>query len=372
MLRLAEPRFGEEDLALVSEVLASGHVAQGPRVEEFEQTVADYCGVGYAVATTSATTALHATLVALDIGPGDEVLVADFTYPATGNVVLQQDAKLRLLDIDPATYTVDPAGLEMALTPQTKLVITVDVFGLPADYARIEQLLAERGIPLLADAACSLGASEGGRRCGSIGAAACFSFHGRKVLTTGEGGMVLTDNEELARRLRRVRNHGSERDGWRSRFVEAGFNYRMSDIHAAIGLAQWRRLEELLAARQRLAETMTRLLAKVDGIVSPHVPVNRTHAFQAYVARLDPSIDRDAVVELLRGRGVEATLGTYAMHAEPTFVAACGTRPGDLPNSYAAMRETLALPMHPGLDERDAEHVAEAVADAVDRAGGGG
>ena len=366
MLRLAEPRFGEEAVDAIRTVLASGHLTQGPVVAAFEAAIADVVGTAHAVATTSATTALDLALAALDIGPGDEVLAADFTYPATGSAVLRRGATLRLVDADPATYCLDPDALQDALGERTAAVISVDVFGLPADYGRIEPLLARRGVPLVCDAACSLGGAIGDRPAGAFGVAGCFSFHPRKSLTTGEGGMVVTDDDALADRMRCLRNHGSRRDGWRATFVEPGFNYRMSDLNAALGLTQVAGHGATVARRNALAARLTEALAGVGGVRPQAVPAGHLHPFQAYVVVLeDPAVDRDAVIAELRDRGVESTLGTYAMHAEPAFARACGTQPGDLPASAMLAARTLALPLHQGLHDDDMDVVAEALSAAM-------
>jgi dTDP-4-amino-4,6-dideoxygalactose transaminase len=367
MLRLADPRFGGDALAAIERVLASGQLTQGPVVAEFERAVADFCGVAHAVATTSATTAIELGLAALDVGPGDEVIAADFTYPATGNAVLQRGATLRLADVDPETYCVAPEAIEALLGPRTKAVLTVDVFGLAADYAAIEPLLAERGVKLVCDAACGLGGAIGDRRIGAFGALSCFSFHPRKSLTTGEGGMVTTDDDALERRLRRLRNHGTERAGWRATFVEPGFNYRMSDLNAALGLAQVPHHAATVRRRGALAAKLTAALADVPGVRPQRVPDGTLHPYQAYVVVLDAGIDRDATIAALREEGVESTLGTYAMHAEPAFQRVCGTRPGDLPASRALCERTLALPLHERLDDGDPERIACALRSAIER-----
>jgi dTDP-4-amino-4,6-dideoxygalactose transaminase len=364
-LRLAAPSFGQEAVDAISQVLASGNLTQGPVVAEFETAVAGFCGAAHGIATTSATTALELALAALDIGPGDEVIAADFTYPATGNAALQRGATVRLVDVDPETYCIDPAALEAALSPRTRAVLTVDVFGLPADYTVIEPLLAERGIPLICDAACSLGGAIGDRRTGTFGVMSCFSFHPRKSLTTGEGGMVLTSDDELAARMRRLRNHGTERAGFRATFVEPGFNYRLSDLNAALGLVQVPEFADVVARRRELAVALHAALEPIEGIVPQRAPERFAHPYQAFVVTCDERLDRDALVLALREDGVESTLGTYAMHAEPSFHAACGTRPGDLPVSYALAQRTLALPLHQGMADEDVDVVARAVADAI-------
>lgn len=366
MLRLADPRFGDDVLAAVGRVLASGHLTQGPVVAEFEQAVADFCGTRHGIATTSATTAIELALAVLDVGPGDEVIAADFTYPATGNAVLQRGATLRLADVDPGTYCVDPAAVEALLGDCTKAVIAVDVFGQPADYRALEPLLAERGVTLICDAACSLGGAVEGRRTGSFGAMSCFSFHPRKSLTTGEGGMLLTADDALAARARRLRNHGTERLDWRATFVEPGFNYRMSDVNAAIGLVQVPGHADTVRRRGELAGLLTAALADLPGVRPQAVPDGVLHPYQAYVVTLAPELDRDALIGALRERGVESTLGTYAMHAEPAFRRACATEPGDLPASLALLERTLALPLHERLDDADMRRVADALGDAID------
>jgi dTDP-4-amino-4,6-dideoxygalactose transaminase len=358
-LRLAEPRFGPEALDAVARVLATGNLTQGPEVAAFEAAIAELCGAREGVATTSATTALELALAALDIGPGDEVAAADFTYPATGNAVVQRGASLRLIDVDPATYCIDPDALAAALTSRTRAVLTVDVFGLPANYTAIEPLLTERGISLICDAACSLGGAIGARRTGAFGVMSCLSFHPRKSLTTGEGGMVVTDDPALAHRLRRLRNHGSDRLGWRATFVEPGYNYRLSDINAALGLAQVPGFPAAVARRRELAAALTERLREVDGIEPQVEPDGFTHPYQAYVITCAEGLARDALIVALRERGVESTLGTYAMHAEPSFQRVCGTRPGDLPISHALAERTLALPLHQGMSDADVDVVAD-------------
>lgn len=364
-LRLADPRFGDEALEAIAAVLRSGQLTQGPVVAAFEEAIASLCGAAHAVATTSATTALELTLAAHDIGPGDEVVAADFTYPATGNAVLQRGAGLRLADADPATYCVDPAALEAALTPRTRAVLAVDVFGLPADYRAIEPLLAQRGVALICDAACSLGGAIDGRPTGTFGAASCFSFHPRKSLTTGEGGMVLTDDAALAERMRSLRNHGTRRDGWRARFTEPGFNFRMSDLNAALGLSQVEAFPAVVERRNALAARLRGHLEGLDGVVAQHVPDGHRHPYQAFVVRCAEGVDRDELIAALRAAGVESTLGTYAMHAEPAFAAAYQTQPGDLPHSDTLGRQTLALPLHQGMDEGDVDRVAHELAGAL-------
>jgi perosamine synthetase len=359
---LAFPLTGDEEAEAVAEVLRSGRLTQGPRVTEFERAVAERVGVEHAFATSSCTTAMHLALVALGIGPGDEVLVPDFTFPATANVVLQQGATPVLVDIDLETYNVDPEQLERHVTSRTRAVMPVHLFGLSADMDPVLALARAHGLAVVEDAACALGATYRGSPCGSLGDLGCFSFHPRKVITTGEGGMVVTDSDALAERIERLRSHGGVRAGGRFRFEDVGFNYRLSDIQAAIGTVQMRRLDDLVGRRRALAGQLRERLAVIDGIEAPVVPEWDGHVYQAFVALVDEGIDRDGVIARLRERGVETTLGTYALQAEPAFA---GLAREPLPASQGAFTRTLALPLYPSMGEAEIDAVVDALGAAL-------
>ncbi len=362
---LARPLLGDDELAEVDGILRSGQVSRGLKVTEFEQLVAEYLGVRYAFATTSCTTALHLSLVVLGIGAGDEVLVPDFTFPATANVVAQQGATPVLVDIDLSTYNVDPNELAKHLTTRTRAVMPVHLFGLAAEMDPIIEFAREHGLAVVEDAACALGATYRARACGAFGDAACFSFHARKVITTGEGGMIVTDREDLAEQIQVLRNHGGVRANNRFQFRAAGFNYRLSDIQAAVGVAQMRRLPDLLDRRQRLATRYMEALSTVEGVdVVPRATEGR-HTYQAFVVLLAEGIDRDAVIAHMAGAGIETTLGTYALHAQPFFQESYGCVAGQLGASYAAFRRTLALPLYPEMDESDVDRSVRALETAI-------
>ena len=358
---LARPQTGEAEIAEIREVLASGWLTQGPKVAAFESMVAERVGVPHGIAVTSATTALQLSLAALGVGPGDEVLVPDFTFPATANVVVQQRATPVLVDIDLETFAVDPVDLAAKITPRSRAIIPVHPFGLPADMDPIMELAAAHGLAVIEDAACALGAEYSGRQAGSIGLAGCFSFHPRKSITTGEGGMITTSDAAYAERISLLRNHGGRRSGGRYVFEEAGFNYRLSDILAAVGVAQMRKLDLMLEARRRVAAWYDEALddAGLEWIRRPQVPAGRRHTYQSYVVLLDPQVDRDGVIANLAGAGIETTLGTYALHAQPFFARTFGFAPGDIPHSSRAFTSTLSLPLHPGIG---ADEVAIVVA----------
>jgi perosamine synthetase len=359
--------FAEVEEAL-REIVASGRLTQGPYVQRFEEAVAREVGVAHAVATTSATTALHLGLVALGIAPGDEVLVSDFSFPATGNVVVQLGAVPVLVDSAEGSFAIDPDAAAAAVTERTKGIVPVDPFGQPADMVSLEALALRHGLALVEDAACALGSSIDGRACGSFTGVGCFSFHPRKVVTSGEGGAITTDDGALAEKLRMLRTHGGvAQEGVGLLFVENGFNYRMSEIQAALALPQMARLGQIMDDRAATADRYRALLAGMDGVEAPAVPAGHRWSHQSFVVLLADSIDRDRVVRQLSAGGVETTLGTYAMHAHPAF-ARFGYRPGDLPRSYDLQRRSLTLPLLPRMTSEDVTTVVEGLAEAVGRA----
>jgi perosamine synthetase len=362
---LTRPQIGDAEIDEIREVFASGTLTQGPKVAEFERMIAEMVGATHAFAVTSATTALHLSLVALGIEPGDEVLVPDYTFPATANVVVQQGAVPILVDIDLETYAIDPGDLERRTTGRTRAVIPVHPFGLPADMDPVLELAERHGLAVIEDAACALGASYHGRQAGSMGLAGCFSFHPRKSITTGEGGMITTSDAELAARIGLLRSHGGMREGGRFTFEAAGFNYRMSDILAAVGIAQMRRLDDFLAARRRVAGWYDDRLTEWTSLRVPRTPSGLTHTYQTYVVLLDPAIDRDGIIAALAADGIETTIGTYALHAQPFFGRTYDLRPGDRPSSYRAFTGSLALPLHGGMREGEIDRVVDRLRDAI-------
>ncbi len=362
---LARPLTGEEEIDEIRQVLESGYLSQGPKTAEFERLVAKLTSTEYALATSSCTTAMHLTLVALGVGRGDEVLVPDFTFPATANVVVQCGAVPVLVDIDLETYNVDPDELERHVTSRTRAVMPVHLFGLAADMEPILAFARQRGLAVIEDAACALGATYRGRPCGSFGDAGCFSFHARKVVTTGEGGMVVTSRSGLAERLQLLRSHGGVRARDRFVFHEAGFNYRLSDIQAAVGVVQMRRLAAMVAKRRLLARGFSDRLGGLDGIRLPVEPQGRDHVYQAYVVLVEAGIDRGAVIASLREKAIETTIGTYALHDQPFFRKAFGYIGGECPRSRRAFERSIALPLHPGMDDDDLDAVVSGLREAI-------
>jgi perosamine synthetase len=362
---LTRPQTDESEIDEIREVLASGTLTQGPKVAELESMVAGLVGTRHAFATTSATTALHLSLVALGIGPGDEVLVPDFTFPATANVVVQQGATPILVDIELERFGVDAAHLDALVTSRTRAVMPVHAFGLVADMTPILEIARRHGLTVVEDAACALGATYGDRPAGSFGTAGCFSFHPRKSITTGEGGMITTSDEGLADRIRLLRSHGGVREENRFTFEAAGYNYRLSDILAAVGVAQMRKLPAFLEARRRVAGWYESALQGASFLRLPVTPDGSVHTYQSYVVLLDESVDRDAVIRRLRDDEIETTIGTYALHMQPYFARTFGYRPGDRPRSRRAFDSSLALPLHGGMTQGEVARVADRLHAAV-------
>jgi dTDP-4-amino-4,6-dideoxygalactose transaminase len=349
LIRLAWPDVGPAEAEAVAEVLESGQLTMGPKVDEFERGLAAACRTDHALAVSSGTAALHLAVLALGIGPGDEVLVPAYTFPATANVVAMVGARPVLVDVDPETMNLDPAKVELG--PRTKAIIAVDLFGRPA---RIEEL--PDAVPVLEDAAGALGATRGGSACGSLGALACLSFHPRKIVTTGEGGAVTTDEADLAVAVRRMRHHGIEPRG-DFEIAHPGFNYRLSDILCAVGISQLARLDELLAARTRIAAGYTE---RLTGIVQTPDADNRdAHGWQAYVIQVDGAA---RVIAALRERGIEAQVGTYALHR----LAAYGDQ-GEFPGASRVFERAVALPLHTRLTDSDLDRVSEALTSIVSK-----
>lgn len=353
-IRLGLPDVGAEEAAAVAEVLASGQLTMGPKVGEFECAIAGAVGVPYAVAVANGTAALHLAAMALNLGPGDEVLVPAYTFPATANAVALTGARPVLVDVDPATMNIDLAAAAAAVTPRTKAVLAVHLFGNPVDWDALAA--AAPGAVLLEDAAGALGARWRGRACGSLGAMACFSFHPRKTVTTGEGGAVTTHDPALDASLRRLRHHGIEvRDG-AADIPEPSTNYRLSDIQCAIGIPQLRRLPELLAARRRVCEGYSARLADLAAegrVVVPAAAPGDEHGWQAYVIQID---NRDEALTTLRAEGIEVQIGTYAVNLLSAYRDQ-GSRPG----AEQVFRRALALPLHSQLTDAELDRVVEGV-----------
>jgi dTDP-4-amino-4,6-dideoxygalactose transaminase len=371
---LLKPWTGEEEVRAAAEVILSGWLSQGPKVMEFEQAVARYVGAEHGVATNACTSALHLTLRIGGVGPGDDVVLPSFTCMATANAIHHAGGQPVFADIDPHTYNLDPESAEAAITPRTKAIVVVHQIGLAADMEPFVALAAKRGIALVEDGACSLGGSSRGKRVGGIAAPTCFSFHPRKMVTTGEGGMITTNDANLAETARTLRATGAsisdlERHKAKGvlvqKYSEVGYNYRMTDIQAAIGIVQMTKLDAMVEERTRQARRYDAAFAGMDEIEPPYVPPYATHAYSSYLIRLRPGarIGRDALLRGMAERGISCRVGIQPLHWEPFYESHYTGM--SFPETEAAARTTMFVPIFPGLKEEGQLRVIAALRDTL-------
>ena len=376
MIPVMRPWLGAEEAAAAAEAVSSGWVAQGPRVAEFEQAFASTIGAGHAVAVSSCTAALHLALVVAGVGPGDEVVVPSLSFIATANVARHVGAVPVFADVDEATQNLTPATVEPCLTPRTRAVILVDQAGVPADLDAMQALCEPRGITVVEDAACAVGSVYEGRPVGARAELAAFSFHPRKLLTTGEGGMLVTPSRDVADRLRRLREHGMDLSAAArhashqpviEHYVEPGFNFRMTDIQAAVGLVQLGKLGQLVARRRELAQRYQQLLAEVPGVRTIADPAYGTTNYQSFWVLLPDNfpVSRDELLQHLADAGVSARRGIMAAHLEPAYEG-CVHRP--LPITERLTARTLILPLFHELTEAEQDSIVSVIAAAASHA----
>ena len=363
-INLAQPRLSELAKQYVLDCLDSNWISSnGKYIAAFENAFAAYCDVPHAVATSNGTTALHAALLALGVGPGDEVIVPTLTYIASANAVRYCGAEPIFIDVDPGTLTLAPDLLASRVSDRTKGIMPVHLYGHPADMAAVNEFAAERGLWVLEDAAQAHGARVGDRKVGSLGTAATFSFFGNKIVTTGEGGIITLHDDELAESMRLLRGQGMDPKR-RYRFPIVGYNYRMTNIQAAIGLSQIERIDEAIAARRQVAAQYLSALSRLGGAVEvrPDAPwaTPVTWMFNIYLSR-GGEVERDSVMHEMDAVGIETRPVFYPVHAEPPY-----DRKETFPVSESAAARGISLPTHEGLTEADIERVVAALARALD------
>ena len=377
---ITRPYFGAEERAAVLEPLDTGWVVQGPKVAEFERLFAEYARVPYTLATTSCTTALHLALVALGVGAGDEVILPAFTFVATANVIEHQRAKPVFADIDLRTFNTDVSRIESRITERTKVIMPVSLFGLSADMEPIVELARQHKLYVVEDAACGVGAWHNGHHAGTLANAGGVSFHPRKAITTGEGGMVLTSDGELAEKIRSLRDHGAtksdlQRHGSKRGFLMpeynlAGYNYRMTDLQGAVGVAQMGKLRYILERRIALAQRYDEALQDLEWLETPYAPEGYVHGYQSYVCLFrpeEPTMDnveklhkrRNALMERLEDQGIATRQGTQAVHVLGYYRRKYGLQPADFPSSYLADRLSLALPLYAQMTDEEQDYVVQ-------------
>lgn len=362
---IIRPFLDNREIEAVTEVIKSGWVAQGPKVREFEEIFASFVGAKYAIACTSCTTALHLALFVNGISKDDEVIIPSLSFIATANSIVHCGGRPVFVDIDPATCNIDPDLIERAITPRTKAIMPVHQMGLSADIDRINSIADKHGLFVVEDAACAIGSDYKGKKIGGHGNIACFSFHPRKIITTGEGGIITLDDEKIAQRLRLLRHQGmsvSDLDRHLSKkmlietYPEVGYNYRMTDMQAAMGIVQMQKLPEILAKRQEFAGIYNNELSKTEFIRVPDIPEYVTfHNYQSYWIELTPDspIERNELMEKLLEKGISTRRGIMAIHHEPPY----RDYGAILPNTDRITANTLILPLSPTMDVSDAEYV---------------
>jgi perosamine synthetase len=371
MIPISRLSVGQAEAAAAAEVISSGWIAQGKRVEEFERMVADYVGTKHAIAVSSATTGLHLGLIAAGVKPGDEVICPSFSFIATANSIVYAGAKPVFVDIDPQTYNIDTALIEEAITPRTTAIMPASQIGLPADLPEIMRIAQKHNLKVVEDAAPSLGAMIGSKRIGCISDFTVFSFDARKILTTGEGGMITTDNDEAAERLRAMRAHSASVSMLARHtstnvvlegYTELGYNYKLTDIQGAIGIVQMGRIDDIIAERRQLAHRYYESLRNDKRLVLPYEPPGYKHVFQSYIVRLQTQRTQIEVMAEVAKYNV-ATRRIIACHLEPYYR---NMYPGlTLPETEAATQKTLLIPMFVGLSEMEQNRVIEALLESL-------
>jgi perosamine synthetase len=371
MIPVARPYIGLEEEQAVIDVLRSGWVTQGPRVAEFEEKFSNYIGCDYSVAVSSCTTALHLALLAIGVGPGDEVICPSFSFIATANSITYTGATPIFADIDLATYNLDPTRLEEAISPRTKAILVVHQIGLPAEMNEILAVAEEHGLVVIEDAACAIGSEYDGKLIGKpLGTMACFSFHPRKILTTGEGGMITTSGAKLAERLRRLRQHAmslsdvvrhNAKQVSSETYDEVGYNFRMTDMQAAIGITQLGRLKGFLERRRYFAARYDRGLQNLSWLQTPAVPANCAHNYQSYMVRLtgDFAAKRDAMMQHLLEKKISTRRAIMATHRELPYRSEHWE--SRLPQTNRACDTGLILPLFHQMTESEQDYIIEAL-----------
>ena len=374
---LTRPLTGSEERQVVSDVVASGWLTQGPGVNRFEETLATRLGADHAIAFTSCTTALHVALMLHEVGLGDEVIIPSYTWIATANVIRMVGATPVFVDIDLATFNVDTNQLAKLITPQTKVLMPVHQFGLPANVDAIVSLANEHQLTVIEDAACAVGSAYKGKPVGGLGNESCFSFHPRKLITTGEGGMLLTNNATMAERTRVLINHGasvSDMTKHKAGTVEAllseefhsvGYNYRMTDMQGALGAEQVKRLDEVVELRSQRADRYTQQLAETPEIITPHIPEYATPNWQSYAIRIadDCPVPRNVVAQRLLDANIACRPAYMACHLEGVFRQY--TERAHLPNTEKALETVIILPLYPQMTDTEQDYVLEHLQNAV-------
>jgi perosamine synthetase len=357
---ILRPRVGQEEAQAVYDVIMSGQLCEGPKVREFEEAFASFIGARHAVVCFNGTVALHLLWLSLGIGPGDEVIIPSLTFISTAVSLLYVGAKPVFAEIEPEMYCMDPQDAARRITPRTRAIMPVHYGGQVSRMDEFTKLCRDSGLILCEDAAEAAGAHLGGRFAGTFGSVSIFSFTPSKNITTGEGGMVVTDNADLARRIRMLKNHGQDCE---YNHLEVGYNYRMTEMQAAIGLVQLGKFKEILRIKERHALYYTSILSQFPGIMPPVTGPERNHTYMIYTFRIDPGkigMSRDEIMKKLRERGIQAKIYFPPAHLQPVFKS-MGYKEGDLPVTEEIARTIISLPVHSMLTEEDLRYVGDSL-----------
>lgn len=365
-LPLCKPMIGEEEVTAAAETLRSGWITTGKAVAEFEEAVKRYTGASHAIGLTSCTGGLHIALAALDIGPGDEVIVPTYTFAACAHVVAWLGAKPVLVDVERATFNIDPEAIEAAITPKTRAIMPVHFAGHACDLDRIHAIAKQHKLRVVEDAAHAIGTTYKGQQIATHSDAAIYSFYATKTITTAEGGMLVTDDEQLAKRCRRLSYFGVDKDAynrytekgtWYYEIIELGHKYNMDNIHGAIGCEQMRKLDAFIEKRRALATTYHELLSTIDGVQVPREQDYTRHTYHLYPLLLPRGCERQSVVEALREARIGTSVHYIPLHLHPYYQKTYGYAKGDFPVAEELYERELSLPLYPGMDEEDVRYV---------------
>ncbi|MGZ8549050.1 MAG: DegT/DnrJ/EryC1/StrS family aminotransferase [Chitinophagaceae bacterium] len=358
---LASPDIREEDIELVSQVLRSGMLVQGDYVKKLEQSFAEYHKVKHAIALSNGTATLHLALKVLDIGPGDEIIVPAFSYVATANVVELVGATCVFVDIDDKTFNIDVSKIEEKITSRTKAIIPVHEFGLACDIVSVMKIADRHNLHVIEDAACALGAQQEGKKVGSFGIFGSFSLHPRKSITSGEGGILLTNDDEMATKLRQLRNHGIEMENGQMNFVQAGFNYRMTDYQAALAWSQFQRLDNILEYKQELSQLYFSSLQNAQ-LILPFVPENRNHTWQTFHVMISEEWDQKEIIDKLKQHNIGSNYGAQCIPAQTYYKEKYQLNTSkEFPNAFKAYTKGVAIPIYEKLSREDIFYIAQII-----------
>jgi perosamine synthetase len=363
-IRLSKPHIDEKDINAVVEVLKSGTLSLGPKLEEFKERFANYIGTKHAVAVNSGTSGLHLIIKSLGIRPGDEVITTPFSFVASANCILFEGGRIVFADIDKRTYNIDPKAIEKAITKRTKAILVVHVFGQTANMTAIMKIAKKYNLKVIEDACEAIGAMHKGKKAGTFGDAAVFAFYPNKQMTTGEGGIVVTHHEERAALMKSYKNQGRDTMAWLGH-SRIGYNYRLDEMSCALGITQLKKIGKLLAMRAKVAGYYQKKLTNNPDIILPFVEKGNEASWFVFVIRLRNGINRDGVIAYLKDKGVMSNIYFPAIHLQPFYKKELGFKEGDFPITEAISKQTIALPFFSELTKKEVDYVCKMLTEAI-------